>query len=315
MKRDIYEQVTTRIIAALESGTIPWLKPWKDSANGSIMGRGFEPYNAVSGRLYNGINSLILGCDVRFNARAWLTFKQAKELGGHVRKGEHGTLIVFWKFERKPDRNDPTKLVTVPFARGYTVFNVEQCEGLDTGKLKGPKLPPPPKAGEYDINAIAADRGAIVRHGGNRAFYAPSLDVIQMPSADAFKSSEHYRSTLAHELTHWTGHASRCNRDFSGRFGDSAYAFEELVAEIGSAFLCTRLGIAMEGLQHADYVANWLKVLKDDKRAIFTAASKARQACEFIMGTEEGEESAESDESAESRESSDASPTTLANAA
>lgn len=282
--RDIYQDVTNRIITALENGTAPWLRPWRDSKSGSIT----EPYNAVSGRPYNGINVLILGT-MPYPELGWLTFKQAKELGGNVRKGEHGTQIIFWKFEKRQDEQTKEWKV-IPFARAYTVFNVAQCENLDASKLK---LPEPPKAGETDINTIAANVGAIVQHGGNRAFYSPSHDFIVMPSADAFKTRDHYASTLAHELTHWTGHKARCNREFGKRFGDAAYAFEELVAEIGSAFLCAQTGIALDGLQHPDYVANWLQVLKNDKRAIFTAASKAKEACAFILASNATEEESE----------------------
>lgn len=287
--RDLYQEVTNRIVTALEVGTVPWLRPWKDSVStGGFM----EPHNAVTGRAYNGINVLILGT-THYASQGWLTFKQAKELGGNVRKGEHGTGIVFWKFERREDPQNPGKLKTIPFARMYTVFNVEQCENLDSKRVK---LPTPPVPGQFDCNRVAAEKGIRVNHGGNRAFYSPAYDSVQMPSADSFKSPEHYQGTLAHELTHSTGHPSRCNREFGKRFGDMAYAFEELVAEIGSAFFCARTGIPMEGLQHADYVANWLSVLKGDKRAIFTAASKAKEACEFLLGKPESLTQGESSE-------------------
>jgi antirestriction protein ArdC len=207
----------------------------------------------------------------------WLTFKQAQELGGSVRKGEHGCGVIFWKFDRVRE-NDETKVV--PFARMYTVFNVTQCDGIDASKLKRPVAP---KAGETDMNAVATRVNATVRHGGPRAFYTTGGDYVQLPSLDAFKSVDAYQATLAHELTHWTGHKDRCAREFGKRFGDNAYAFEELVAEIGSAFLCARHGIALDGLQHSQYLASWLEVLKADKRAIFTASSKAKQAATFLM--------------------------------
>lgn len=268
---DIYQTVTDRIIAALEQGTAPWLKPWADGKCGTM-----GPYNAASGRPYNGINWLVLG------SGGWLTFKQAKELGGSVRKGEKGTQIVFWSFP-KVKQDDGTEKV-VPFAKGYTVFAVEQCEGIDAAKLKAPA---PITAGQTNINVIAAQVGAQVRHGGSRAYYSPSTDHVQMPSLDAFESADAYAGTLAHELVHWTGHQSRCDRQFGKRFGDDAYAFEELVAEIGSAFVCAQTGIALEGLQHDSYVASWLKVLKGDKRAIFTASSQAKKASEFLLEQEE----------------------------
>lgn len=282
--RDVYQEVTDRIIGALEGGTAPWLRPWRDGKSGSML----EPFNAQSGRPYNGINLLILGC-TRYASLGWLTFKQALDCGGNVRKGEHGTGIIFWKFEAREDE-ETGKSRMVPFARMYTVFNVEQCENLDPSKLK---LPATPSAGETDIKALALRVGAVVRHGGNQAFYTPSADFIQLPSVDAFKNVDNYSATLAHELTHWTRHEKRLNRDFGRkRFGDEGYAMEELVAEIGSAFLCARHGIALEGLQHPSYVASWLRVLQNDKRAIFTASSKAKEATGFLMADREEESDA-----------------------
>lgn len=289
--RDVYQEITDRIVCALEQGKAPWLKPWSMAKAGRKVMRDDLPHNAVSGRAYNGINLLVLWCS-GYQSNAWLTFKQAKELGGNVRKGEKGTLIVFWKFDVRIDETTG-KPKTVPFARGYTVFNTEQCEGLDETRIKRPEMP---VAGQTDMNALASDCGIRVSHGGDQAFYSPTFDVVQMPSADSFVSVDHYQATLGHELTHATGHASRCKRDFSGRFGNEAYAFEELVAEIGSAFLCAHKGVFMDGLRHhADYLHSWLKVLKDDKRAIFTAASKAKEACTWLL-TAQGEVVGDADE-------------------
>jgi len=276
--RDVYQETTDRIVAALETGTAPWLRPWRDGKSGSAL----EPYNAATGRAYNGINLLVLGT-LPYADLGYLTFKQALDLGGNVRKGEHGTMVIFWKFDLVEDK-ETGKRKTIPFARGYTVFNVEQCENLDASKLKRPTAP---QAGQTDMNALASRVGATVRHGGNRAFYTTAGDFVQMPSAEDFRGNEQYQATLAHELTHWTGHKDRCAREFGKRFGDAAYAFEELVAEIGSAFLCVQHGIALEALQHPAYVASWLRVLKDDKRAIFTAASKAKEAATFLNGERE----------------------------
>lgn len=278
--RDIFQEVTDRIVAALESGAVPWHRPWRDDKSGSAL----EPYNAATGRPYNGVNLLILG-SMPYSDLGWLTFNQAKELGGGVHKGEKGTMVIFWRFVEMKDDGGETR--TRPVARAYTVFNVAQCDGLDPAKLKAPAAP---VAGETDINAIAQRAGAEVRHGGAKAFYTPSGDYIQVPSAAAFKSVEHYQATLAHELTHWTGHESRCAREFSKRFGDQSYAFEELVAEIGSAFLCAHIGLPLDGLQHPSYLASWLQVLKEDKRAIFTASSKAKQAAEFLTTATADEE-------------------------
>ena len=280
---DIYQQVTDRIIAALEAGVTPWLKPWADSKAGAI-----GPHNAVTGRQYNGINWLILG-SMPYASGAWLKFKQAKELGGTVRKGEKGTQIVFWSFPKIRDE-ETGKDKVVPFAKGYTVFHAEQCEGLNLDKIKHPA---PIVAGETPINTIAVKSGAVVNHGGSRAFYNSGTDSIGMPSAASFQSADHYASTLAHELVHWTGHKSRCDRQFGKRFGDDAYAFEELVAEIGSAFVCAQAGIPLDGLQHDSYVASWLRVLKDDKRAIFTASSAAKKAAEMLLAEAQEEEAQE----------------------
>lgn len=281
MARDIYQEVTDRIIATLENGTVPWLRPWRDDKSGSAL----EPYNAATGRPYNGINLLILG-SMPYADLGWVTFKQAADLGGSVRKGEKGTAVVFWKFLATKDDGDG-KAKIVPVVRMYTVFNITQCDGIDIAKLKRPAAP---VVGNTDINALAQRVGAIVRHGGSRAFYTERGDFIQVPSATAFRSEDHYQATLAHELTHWTGHPSRCAREFGKRFGDSAYAFEELVAEIGSAFLCARTGISLDNLQHPSYIANWLQIPKNDKRAIFTASSKAKQAAEFITKQEDAPE-------------------------
>lgn len=276
--RDIYQEVTDRIVTALEAGTVPWLRPWRDDRSGSTL----EPYNAASGRPYNGINLLILGT-MPYADLGWLTYKQAQELGGNVRKGEKGTTVVFWKFVAAKDDENEGKERIVPVARAYTVFNVAQCDGVDAAKLKRPTAP---VAGDTDIDTVAQRVGASVRHGGAKAFYTTGSDFIQIPSAAAFRSVDHYQSTLAHELTHWTGHKSRCAREFGKRFGDQAYAFEELVAEIGSAFLCARVGLPLDELQHPAYLANWLRILKDDKRAIFTASSKAKAAAEFLTKDE-----------------------------
>ena len=280
--RDIYQEVTDRIVESLESGNVPWLRPWRDDKSGSAL----EPYNAATGRSYNGVNLLILG-SMPFADLGWITYKQAQELGGNVRKGEHGCGVIFWKFDRVKDEDGKAK--TVPFARMYTVFNVSQCDGIDASKLKRPTAP---IAGATDMNALATRAGAVVRHGGPRAFYTTAGDYVQLPSIDAFKDVNNYQSTLAHELTHWTGHEKRCAREFGKRFGDNAYAFEELVAEIGSAFLCARHGIALEGLQHSQYLASWLSVLKADKRAIFTASSKAKQAATLLMQDKDEDEEA-----------------------
>lgn len=276
IKFDIYQDVTDRIVNALETGAAPWLKPWADGKCGGV-----GPHNAASGRAYNGINWLVLSCSA-YTSDGWLTYKQAAELGGQVRKGEKGTSIVFWSFPKI--KQDDGTLKVVPFAKGFTVFNVQQVDGLDPAKLKGME---PVVVGDTSINALADRVGAVVNHGGAKAYYTPQADFIGMPTAKSFKNQDAYAATLAHELVHWTGHKSRCDRQFGKRFGDDAYAFEELVAEIGSAFVCAQMGIPLEGLQHTSYLASWLKVLKADKRAIFTASSQAKKSSEFLISQEE----------------------------
>jgi antirestriction protein ArdC len=299
-RRDVYQDVTDRVIAALEAGTIPWVRPWK----GGEVGAHGRPVNVRSAKPYNGINVMLLWLTAAaegYSRDLWLTFRQAKALGGSVRKGEHGTRIVFWKFREYADKDssgapvvDPetgeARTRRVPMARLYTVFNVDQCDGLTLPKRF--RLDPADSAEAADAEAdlIARDTaieeflaatGAAIEHRGSRACYSPDADRIRLPKLDAFNDSGAYYATALHELTHWTGHKSRCDRDFRGRFDSDAYAVEELVAEMGSAFLCARF--AVEGkLQHPSYLAHWVKVLRADNGAIVTAASKARIACEYL---------------------------------
>jgi antirestriction protein ArdC len=283
MKTDLYERVTAQIVASLEQGVKPWLKPWSAAA-----AQGVRPLRANS-EPYRGINVLMLwgaAADHGYACPVWMTFKQALELGGCVRKGEHGSLVVYASTFTRTGTDDKTGEESerdIPFLKGYTVFNVEQIDGLpERFRAPAPALP----AGLERIEraeAFAASTGAVIRHGGNRAFFSPSGDFVQMPPFQAFRDAESYYAVLAHELTHWTGHKSRLDRTFGKRFGDKAYAFEELVAELGSAFLAADLALTPEPRpDHAGYLANWLEVLKADKRAIFTAASHAQRAADFL---------------------------------
>jgi antirestriction protein ArdC len=264
---DLYQTITDRIIGQLEQGVAPWICPWK-AKGGNV------PHNAVTGRQYSGINLLLLMASP-YASNAWLTYKQAQAAGGYVKKGERGTPIIFWQFSIREDR-DTGEQKQSALMRQYTVFNSEQCEDLNLKVHASDPLSPT----EID-QAIAATR-ANINYGGNRACYIPSHDKILMPERGAFRTIENYHTTLLHELTHWTSHKDRCDRQLGKRFGDQAYAAEELIAEIGSAFLCARLGVPVEGLQHADYIGNWLKVLQGDKRAIFTASKKAQLAVDWI---------------------------------
>lgn len=285
-RSDVYERVTARIVAELEQGTRPWLKPWSAPTDDRMP---LLPLRA-NGTPYRGVNILLLwgaAFEGGYRSNVWMTYKQAAERGAQVRKGEHGSLVVyadrFTKTETDDQGQDSER--EIAFMKGYTVFNVEQIDGLS------PELyePPAPQNDGRTVELIEeaevfiAQTGATIRHGGNRAFYSTKTDHIQMPPPQAFKDAESYTATKAHELVHWTGHTTRNAREFGKRFGDRAYAFEELVAELGSAFLCADLGITPEVRDdHASYLAHWLKVLKDDKRAIFTAASHAQKAADTL---------------------------------
>lgn len=287
-RTDIATEITERIVAALERGVAPWVMPWTPTLR--------VPSNAHSGKAYRGVNVLLLWMAAEqagYGDSRWLTFKQALDLGGHVKKGEKGTRIVFWQFNEREETNEDGAIETRKSAwcRFYTVFNVSQCEGLGLPGVEGPR-------GEPGVaERVAAQAGARVLYGQSRACFWPDRDVIGMPERERFEAAEAFEATLLHELTHWTGHKSRLAREFGKRFGDQAYAFEELVAELGSAFLCAELGV--EGrLQHAEYLGQWAAVLKADRRAIFTAARLAQQASEYLLARGEASEDAEESEDA-----------------
>lgn len=278
-KADIYQTVTDSIVAMLEAGVKPWAPQWEAGACGlpAIPTR-------ANGEAYRGLNVALLwgAAEMKgYRHHTWMTFKQAKELGGCVRKGEKSTPVIYWGSYAKEgdDGEEETRL----FAKGYAVFNVEQIDHLPARFYEAPPV------GETAERIKAADAwavgtGADIRHGGSKAFFSPKSDHVQMPPLEAFFEPEAYYGTLAHELTHWSGAKARLDRQFGKRFGDKAYAFEELIAEMGAAFAMARLGIAAEPREdHASYLASWLKVLKADKRAIFTAASKAQAACDFLF--------------------------------
>ena len=275
----VYENVTRSIIAELERGAAPWVKPWK---GGNCIG--IMPANAITGHHYRGINVPILwhAADTHgFPSHAWLTFKQALEKGACVRKGEKGTQIVFTKqlTVKQNDAEDEERQISM--LRAFTVFNVAQVEGL-AAPDSTPAQPPP--AGAAD--AFAAATGADIRHGGDKAYFVPSMDFIVLPDPESFENVQHYRATKLHELVHWSGHGTRLNRDLNNRFGTKAYAAEELVAELGAAFLCAHLGVQGQ-LRHAGYIDSWLSLLKEDDRAIFTAASKASAAADYLRAFSE----------------------------
>ena len=298
-RADIYQRVTDQIVAAIEAGVDRWKMPWHTTQAENAV----RPINAVSKKPYRGVNTLALwiaGSEQGYTSNEWATYKQWQEKGAQVRKGEKSQLVVFWKInnhdkdEEAPD-NTPSNGDEETnegsnrriLAGGYSVFNVAQVDGYTPPALPQP-LPVATVAGN-ERNALVETffmaTGASVQHGGNRAFYRPSSDHIQMPFFDAFFDPIDYYSTLGHETVHWTSAQHRLDRDLTGRFGSEAYAAEELVAELGAAFLCADLNLTNTPRpDHAAYVANWLKVLKDDNRAIFTAASKAQQAADYLHG-------------------------------
>lgn len=283
-RQDVYERVTTRIVADLERGVRPWTQPWKTGD-----GRAHRPrrHNGVP---YSGVNVLMLwsaSVERGFESSQWMTFQQALELGGHVRKGEKGSLVVYAnRITRKDtDENGDATEKEIPFLKGYTVFNVDQIEALPPQYYTKPTSRfSEPVDRIVHAEQFFASLGADIRERGGRAFYSPSGDYIQIPSINAFPNSEKFYSTLGHEAVHWTKHSSRLARDFGQKsWGDEAYAVEELVAELGAAFLCAHLEITLaERDDHAAYIGSWLKVLKDDKRAIFSAASHAQRAVGFL---------------------------------
>ena len=285
---DLYRQVTDEIIAALAQGVRPWVRPW---STGHLETRVRRPLRAC-GQGYRGINVLMLwlaGSARGYHSPFWLTFKQALELGGHVRKGERGSPVCYYDtFTREKAGDDgTTHEEQIPFLKHYTVFNAEQCDGLPA-HLTPPPIPavePESMAGRIEtVDRFIAHLGADIGHGGNRACYALYADRISMPPFPAFASPDRYYSTLLHELIHWTRHPSRLDRDCGRkRWGDAGYAREELVAELGSAFLCADLAVSLsERDDHASYIASWLEVLANDKRAIFHAAALAERAAAYL---------------------------------
>lgn len=282
---DIHQHITDQIVAAIEAGAGEFRLPWHRSA-GNIM----RPVNIASKKAYRGVNILTLWAtaDAKgFESGTWGTYKQWAEAGAQVKKGEKAAHIVFYKEFTVGGDEGSDDAETRLLARATAVFAAEQVEGY-----AAPALPEPPATVLTPIEhaeAFVAATGATIQHGGTRAFYRPSTDSIQLPPPEAFvgtttsSPAEAYYSTKLHELTHWTGIEARCNRQLGRRFGDDAYAMEELVAELGAAFLCADLGISdAPRADHAQYLDNWLRVLKADKKAIFTAASKASEAAAFL---------------------------------
>lgn len=302
-RASLYDEVTARIVGELEAGRVPWVQPWDAAAFAPGL-----PRNADSGRSYSGINILILWGEAAargFAAQRWLTFRQAVGAGGAVRRGEKGTTIFYAaRFTPKGGEGDGASAPHasgapraanggdiggdargdargVPFLKRFTVFNVDQCEGLPPRCLLT-DMPLPPRETVPIAEALIAASGADFRIGGHEAYYSPSHDFVAVPPQQAFRSQIDYYRTALHELGHWTGHPSRLDRDQSGPFASAAYGREELCAELASAFLCAALGIKPT-VRHADYIGAWLAILRADTRAIFKAASLASKAADYLM--------------------------------
>jgi antirestriction protein ArdC len=280
---DLYAAVTDRIIATLEAGVPPWVRPWSEDVDANAI-------NAGSRRPYRGINALLLALETTrqgYPLNRWLTYHQAAECGGQVRRGERGTTVVLWRLRKVSavaefypavDEPDLPEHV-IPLLRSFTVFNVAQVEGVPAALTATER---PHWESETRAEELLQRSAATIRHGGSRAFYRPGDDEIHLPPPRVFPHAAQHYATALHELTHWTAHASRCNRQLSKRFGDAAYAAEELIAEMGAAFLCAHCRIDGE-LHHAEYLGSWLDVLRRDKRAIFVAATRAQQAADFVL--------------------------------
>jgi antirestriction protein ArdC len=278
--REAYDRLVASFVAQLERGTAPWVRPWQSSGMDPSL-----PYNAASNRTYHGVNVLLLWSAAQalgYPTSGWLTYQQAKELGGHVRRGEHGWQVVFFKTGTRTEQAEDGQEVELAFRvlRGFTVFNVAQCEGLPA-QLTSKPAGRPPALTEDDADRFILATGAEIRRGGNRAFYSPAGDFIQLPQGEQFNSRQHDQATALHELGHWTGDEKRLARRFGKRFGDQAYATEELVAELTAAFLCAELGIKGQ-LQHAEYLASWAGALKARPTILWTASSKASEAAEYL---------------------------------
>ncbi|MDC7810933.1 ArdC family protein [Sphingomonas koreensis] len=307
----LYDEITAKIIAELVAGRFPWVQPWGTAdAPGCPSGGGASPglpRNALTGRLYSGVNVLILwGAVIEHGwpSQGWLTFRQALDAGGCVRKGERGTTVVYAdRFtpdaEKARARDEGGEARAIPFLKRFTVFNVAQCEGLRPG-LAPDRSPLPEREIVPVAEAVIAASGVDFRVGGNRAFYVPSHDYVQVPPQPAFFEQINYYRTCLHELTHATGHPSRLDRNLSTSFGSKDYAREELVAEMGSAFLCAALGV-VPTVRHADYLGSWLEVLREDNRAIFRAASAASKAADWLLARHKEAQAEASDDRTDER--------------
>lgn len=272
MSKAIYTEVTDLIIKQLEAGAMPWIKPWKADSTADKNFISQKPYQGIN-RLMLGLSSMVSG----FETPVWASFKQWQSLGVNVRKGEKGTKIVFFSPVTK-ECKVTGNLESYNLLKSYYVFNASQVDGVT---IEAPSTVDKPFNSILEADERIAKTGATIRHGGDSAFFAPSMDIIQMPNKSAFSDESSYYATIFHELTHWTGAESRLKREFGKRFGNPEYAFEELVAEMGAAFLCQDYRIQGE-LRHAGYIQHWLKACRNDATAIFKAAALAQKSADYI---------------------------------
>jgi len=272
--RDLYQIVTEKILAELEHGTVPWHKPWKGARN------------LITDREYRGINAMLLGVQP-YNSPYWLSMKQCNELGGHVRKGERSSLVVFWHWAEATETEEDTSEETVKkhaMLRYYLVFNVEQCEGVRMPRRPQHQAPNPIEAAQSIVETMP--NAPAIHNSSGSAYYDIPSDSVHVPTPEHFESAEEYHSVLFHELVHSTGHSSRCARgiETNGRFGSTSYSKEELVAEMGAAFLCARAGIGTRTIDNsAAYINGWLLALRNDRRLVIMAASAAQRAADYIL--------------------------------
>ncbi len=286
-RTNLYQEITDKIVAELEAGRVPWVQPWGTAAAKAPLAM---PLNGSTGRKYSGINVLILwGAVIErgFAGQSWLTFRQALSLGGHVRKGERGTSVVYAdrftpEDERRRAEETGDTPGAIPFLKRFTVFNTDQCAGLPD-EIASVAPPPLPDLIEPQVEALIGATRIEFRIGGARAFYDPVHDFVQVPPPQAYFEPINWHRTALHETAHACGHASRLNRDLSGSFGSKRYAFEEIIAEISSAYLCASLGI-IPTVRHADYIGSWIEVLNEDNRAVVRAASAASKCADYLLG-------------------------------
>ncbi len=274
---DFYQTITNQIIQSLEAGIKPWVCPWDRTQATGL------PINALTHQPYQGMNIMLLwmsAAERNFSSQYWLTFKQAKALGGQVRKGEKGTHIFFYKMVQKKVE-EGEKEEHFPMLKTYTVFNLDQIDGFSL-ESESPSVPRNDIELLEEAESFIQSTQANITYGGQKAFFRPSTDIVVIPDRTRFHSTADLYATIMHELTHWSGHKTRLDRDMKGQFGSKDYAKEELVAELGAAFLMASFGIVGE-VQHESYIASWLKALKNDKRYIFQAAALASKAHQYLL--------------------------------